>query len=295
MSVLLLSTEYDPEARELSQNLAAEGVEHKHVTLRIPSVRDLICRNATMESPSVAVEGSKDKLFTFSSLLNKIKEEEAHIIHAFGLWPFGACASVVKALDFKPFVLSIGNDLLNYARLKATRQLSAAAIHSASFLLVPSRALARELLKSFGKLDNVIELPPCLGLEKLLTNQKDDNMPQEPQTPRNETVFLYAGDTWYTSGIEVLLLAFRRLHEEVKRVKLIIATPGTAQGLGYIVERVGLKDSVLVDKCVDPSQIYRYYLASDVFVYPHPLDMTGRQVLEAMAFGRPVIALFYRC
>jgi glycosyltransferase involved in cell wall biosynthesis len=290
MRVVLLAASADALAQELARALGEEGVECALLALRTPSLEDLLCPSS--ESQALVVEGSKDKAKSFSALLSRASELAVageSLVHAFGLWPFGVCASLLKSLFFVPYLLSVGNELNWYAKLEAARGLSEAALRGAYRVLAPSGTLARELKREFRVEGKLVEVVPCsVGLERFAL---------PPEAPRKQlgvgwgdVVFLYVGDAWYTSGLEQLLLAFKLVSREVANAKLLIATPGVAREAELTARRMGL-EGVAVAECVPLSELPRYYAACDVFVYANPSDLVGRRALEAMACGRPVVAV----
>jgi len=287
---VFLAASSDTLAHELARALAEEGVECEVLELRVPLLEDLLCPK--LQSSAIVVEGSKDKVKSLSALLARASELAVageSLIHALGLWPFGVCASLLKSLSFVPYVLSVGNEVNWYAKLKAARGLSEAALRGAYRVIVPTQTLSRELKKGFSLDRGLVEVVPCsVGLEKFAS-------PPEGSRKRlgvgwDDLVFLYVGDAWYTSGLEQLLLAFKPISKEVGNAKLLIAAPGIAREVELTVRRMGL-ERVTLAECVPPSELPHYYAACDVFVYVNPSDLVGRRVLEAMACGKPVVAV----
>jgi glycosyltransferase involved in cell wall biosynthesis len=87
-----------------------------------------------------------------------------------------------------------------------------------------------------------------------------------------------------------LLEAFSKIKGE--GVKLVMAG-GLGWGYGPIlasVERLNLKEDVLLPGFVPPEEKVYWYNAAEVFVYPSLYEGFGLPPLEAMACGTPVVA-----
>jgi glycosyltransferase involved in cell wall biosynthesis len=290
MKVILLTASTDVLARELAYAMREEGVDCTVLALRTLALEDLVC--PSLESQFLVVEGSKDKVKSFSALLSRASELAVtgeSLVHALGLWPFGICASLLKSLSFIPYLLSVGNEVNWYPKLGAAKGLSETALRGAYRVLAPSEALSRELRKEFRIEEKLVEVVPCsMGLERFASPL--DVSRKQLGIEQDDLVFLYVGDVWYTSGLEQLLLAFKLVSKEVGNAKLLIAAPGVAREAELAVRKIGLERAAVAE-CVSPSELPHYYAACDVFVYVNPSDLVGRRVLEAMTLGKPVVAV----
>jgi len=290
VKVVLLSSSSHALPQELARVLTEEGVECVVLALRAPSLEDLLCPG--YGGSVVTVEGSKDKVKNLSALMFRVSELAIvgeSLVHAFGLWPFGVCASLVRSLAFVPYLLSVGSEVSWYAKLEAARGLSEAVLRGAYRVLVPTKTLSRELRRGFRIGRRLVEVVPCsIGLERFVSPPEGSR--KRLGVGEDDLVFLYVGETWYTSGLEQLLLAFKRVSTEVSNAKLLIATPGVAREVKSTVRRMGV-ERVVVAECVPELELPHYYAACDAFVYVNPSDLVGRRVLEAMACGRPVVAV----
>jgi len=89
-----------------------------------------------------------------------------------------------------------------------------------------------------------------------------------------------------------LLKAFRiTCRDRRKRLKLVLVGSGNQLKIKKIVYRLGIEKDVLVLGYVKDSLLRKYYNACDVLVSPSLLEGFGLTILEAMAAGKPVIAL----
>jgi glycosyltransferase involved in cell wall biosynthesis len=113
--------------------------------------------------------------------------------------------------------------------------------------------------------------------------------------PIDAEVIGWTGTFRQKKGIQFLDQAFRILVEEKRNVYLLIVggprneveralcpSLDDTGAAGKRIRRVGL-----VEK---PTDVYPYYAAMDTFMYPSLDDGMSNSILEAMAFGLPVIA-----
>lgn len=129
------------------------------------------------------------------------------------------------------------------------------------------------------------QVPDTAALMKRVdTAPKLNHQPQRP-------VFLFIGQLIPRKGIQPLLEACRLLHHQgCDRYTLWIVGDGEQrQELEAFASQHGLERSVQWLGWVDYSQLGTYLQQSDVFVFPTLEDIWGMVLLEAMAFGKPVL------
>ncbi|AKG21131.1 glycosyltransferase family 4 protein [Calothrix sp. 336/3] len=104
-------------------------------------------------------------------------------------------------------------------------------------------------------------------------------------------VFLYVGRLEARKGIDLLLQSCAILKQRgYENYQLqIIGTGPQKDELRNFVENQGLADNIQWIGWVDYGQLGEYFNHADVFVFPSLEDTWGMVVLEAMAFGKPVV------
>ena len=107
--------------------------------------------------------------------------------------------------------------------------------------------------------------------------------------PDDEPVILALGRIVYEKGMHHLVRAFANLN---KPAKLIIAGDGPAMNdLKTLAERLGVSARVSFPGWLSHEKLHSYYRKSSLVVvpslWPEPFGIVG---IEAMAFGRPVVA-----
>jgi glycosyltransferase involved in cell wall biosynthesis len=106
-------------------------------------------------------------------------------------------------------------------------------------------------------------------------------------------VFLCSGQHIVRKGFDLVIRALRRVIDktENKSIKLLIAGEGTERtNLEALVRSLRLEENVFLLGWLQPEEVKDFYPAGDVFVHMARLEPYGVVILEAMAYGMPVIA-----
>lgn len=103
---------------------------------------------------------------------------------------------------------------------------------------------------------------------------------------------IYTGRLDATKGVDILLKALSIVKEKNENFRCYIVGEGSEmKNLKALVEHLKISDKVYFTGLVDHEHLEEYYLRSDIFVFPvRWLEPFGRSLLEAMAYGLPIIA-----
>jgi glycosyltransferase involved in cell wall biosynthesis len=117
------------------------------------------------------------------------------------------------------------------------------------------------------------------------------NLTALPPKPRSAPVFLYVGRVEQRKGLHRLLEACAILQQQGHtHYKLqIIGTGDQRDELDAFIRQNGLGAVVEWLGWVDYGRLGDFFAAADVFVFPTLEDTWGMVVLEAMAFGKPIL------
>jgi UDP-glucose:(heptosyl)LPS alpha-1,3-glucosyltransferase len=101
---------------------------------------------------------------------------------------------------------------------------------------------------------------------------------------KDEVRLLYVGSGFERKGVPTLLKSVARLHIPYK---LFIVGKGRINKFRKAAKRLGIAEKVVFTG--PRSDVHRFYLGSDIFVFPTLYDPFSNATLEAMACGLPVI------
>lgn len=114
-------------------------------------------------------------------------------------------------------------------------------------------------------------------------------MPALPDDSGREDLILFVGALQVRKNIERLVAAFERLPG---RWKLVLAGAATGYGAAAIVERIdssSARDRIQTTGYISQERLETLFRKARVFAFPSLDEGFGMPVLEAMAFGVPVV------
>lgn len=156
----------------------------------------------------------------------------------------------------------------------------------AARLICVSRAFAKLLSEYRTDIDIVGNVVDCDRFELVEPVQKSD-------TVRFLTVCYMVDEAMlYKKGIDILLRAWRDLSAKNPNVRLTIG--GGGQGVSKVVEwcrEYGIEQTVELTGKLSRDQVASQMRGCDVFVLPSRYETFGVVYIEAMACGKPVIAV----
>jgi glycosyltransferase involved in cell wall biosynthesis len=96
---------------------------------------------------------------------------------------------------------------------------------------------------------------------------------------------MFAGGDWERKGVRYIIEALPLLSK--RNVKLIIIGSDDEKFYGQLAELKRVRESIIF--VPHSSNLWEYYAASDIFVFPTIYEPFGLVIIEAMASGLPVI------
>lgn len=165
---------------------------------------------------------------------------------------------------------------------------------AAGYLVTGS--LAADYVAAFGaKRENVFIFPNTVDTAASIKEarrlaKKKNYLHEELKLPGRYNL-IFVGRLVQVKGIETLLQAFERVADKLPEWGLLIVGDGPLRHRlsSYQLRHQALKDRIVTLPYVDPKELIRYYVASDLFVLPSLDEPWGVVVNEAMACGLPVI------
>ena len=163
-------------------------------------------------------------------------------------------------------------------------------VRLADALITNSQAGKSYLTEVLGAKENcVFARPYGVPNSKALLKQQAEAKSRIPQL--SHPVFLFIGVVEPRKGLSFLLEACHQLQQQgYPNYSLVVAGKGSQQEeLQVFLEKHHLEERVHWAGWVDYAQLGAYFNIADVFVFPTLEDIWGMVLLEAMAFGKPVI------
>lgn len=127
---------------------------------------------------------------------------------------------------------------------------------------------------------NGIQLPKIARINKTKLREKLLFSP-------DDRIILFSGRVNHQKGVDKLILAFRKLLNQDKNIKLVIA--GSQQGDQYLNMCKGIWARVVFTGHVDRATMYKFYASADVCVIPSLFEACSYTALEMMSQRLPLV------
>jgi glycosyltransferase involved in cell wall biosynthesis len=105
----------------------------------------------------------------------------------------------------------------------------------------------------------------------------------------NRKILLFIGANWSRKGLINLLYAFKKVINILPSVLIVVSPP--QEPYISLIRRLDLKvgKDVIITGHVNDEELALLYASCDIFVLPSLHEAFSQTVLEAMAFGKPVV------
>jgi glycosyltransferase involved in cell wall biosynthesis len=154
-------------------------------------------------------------------------------------------------------------------------------------LIVPTSKTVEEFEKYYHYSSSLVSIVP-LGQDLFdryglnIENKKINKF-------KGKKVLLFVGTSgWYRKGAWYLLLAFRIVHSRIPNTILVLTGP-PVKPLTILARKLKLTNSIIFTGEIDEKTLAELYAVSDIFVLPSFHEGFSQTVVEAMAFGNPVV------
>lgn len=210
------------------------------------------------------------------------------LIHAHVALPDGFAGMILKKKYGKPLVVTIhGNDLQttlfkNQKCKKAIKQV----LKNADRVIVVSNKLKNIAQSKIGIEKKITVINNGLDLKKLLIEKSPVFCKSDCKT------ILSVSDLILSKGIDLNLKAFAQLAKKHSQLKYTIIGDGPEMShLKRLASRLNLNKNVTFVGQLPHEEVFSYMKSSDIFSLPSWKEGFGIVYLEAMAHGKPVIAV----
>lgn len=251
------------------------------------------------------------RALSFKSLASE-KLEEINKVHDIDLFAFHGSYSLLPLLSFrkkvsKPFVYHTYGALLYEAQTHLFKMpsiklapnflrkslmyvlytpLEFLALRYFNRVIVASALTTNELKKYYHFSQKRVSVAP-LG-QDIFERYSRKTVTKEKHRLEGKKVLLFVGNEWFRKGVWYLLLAFKEVINKVPNTILIMTGPPQEPFLS-LIKKLKLENSVLLAGNVAEETLAEYYALCDVFVLPSFHEGFSNTIIEAMAFGKPVV------
>ncbi len=157
-------------------------------------------------------------------------------------------------------------------------------------VITPTRQV-KELLDNYGVLAPIEVIPTGIDLDRF--SQGDPAwLRRELHLDPAEKILLFVGRLTKEKNVDFLIRAFAQTQKDHPQTRLVLVAGGPeAENLKDLVQTLGLNERVIFMGPQTGPALVNCYHGADCFVFPSVTETQGLVILEAMAAGRPVIAV----
>lgn len=130
-----------------------------------------------------------------------------------------------------------------------------------------------------------------IDLSRFTTNKAPKYIYDSYPIPRNVPVITYVGRCDAEKHISVLVKAFYRTLQTTKAHLVIVGDGSDADNLKWLVRELGIAESVTFTGRVPEEDLAPLHQVGTIFAMPSPMELQSIATLEAMASGKPVVAV----
>lgn len=224
------------------------------------------------------------------------------IIHAHFAFPPGLIAILLSKVFRKPCLITVhGVDVLKdqearYGlRLMPIMDSLIKLILNQASLVISCSKFVRNIIENMGVSKNKIVVIPN-GVDNIeqkfrLSKNYHNEYKADLGFLQDQVILFSARRLVLKNGLHYLIKAMEKISTHKTDVILIIAGDGPLRNqLIKMINRLNLKKNVRLLGEINPSELERLYVASDIIVLPSLIEAFGIIVLESMAYSKPIIS-----
>lgn len=236
------------------------------------------------------------------AIIKKVKELEINVIHSHSPFQMGWISTYVakklKLPAFMTYHTLYSEYAVNYMPWfpfpdllrKYTQGLSRLACNKYDLVFSPSPQMKDALLQ-YGVKSRIDVLPTGVDIDSL-QNPDGSSFRKEYGISNDEKVMLFMGRLGREKNVSMLIRAFERILQGIPASKLIVCGEGVDKpDLMNLAKELKISDKVIFPGFVTGQKRTNCYAAADVFTFTSLTETQGLVLLEAMALGKPVVAV----
>jgi glycosyltransferase involved in cell wall biosynthesis len=286
-------------AAELAKGLAAEGFRVIFLARKKSLPSPSWCQTPAIDfRPILATIGIGGLVESLFKVFMSLARERLAVVHAhFAVTP-GLIALPLVILRRVPLVItSPGSDILPASKVAygailrtADKILTRIVLRFSSAHVVLCQAMVANALASGSDLDKVRVIYPGVYDPTVRIGTENRTLESFGLTS-GDTLILFIGRLVASKAADDLVRAAPRILEALPSAMIIVAGGGPeGSKLAAIAKSLGLKDRIRFSGMVTQKDRYALLDRCDVFVIPSLFEGMPHILLEALAFGKPIVA-----
>lgn len=158
-------------------------------------------------------------------------------------------------------------------------------------IIAISESVKNEVLKNYPNIpeDKVYVVYSGVNLKEFNPEHRKKYLKEireKHHIPIDDLLLIFVGNPFERKGLEFVIRAFAKL--KFKNITLLVSGKDDPTPYQKLARKLGVNDKIRYNIGLTP-EIYKYFAASDIFVFPTLYEPFGLVILEAMASGLPVI------
>jgi glycosyltransferase involved in cell wall biosynthesis len=131
-----------------------------------------------------------------------------------------------------------------------------------------------------------------IDLSRFTVGTAPNDVYERFEIPKNKPIISYVGRLDAEKHLPVLLRAFVRVQSVMPNVHLLIVGDGSERpALAHLAHELGVSHDVTLTGRVSDEDLVKLHKVGTVFCMPSPAELQSIATLEAMASGKPVVAV----
>ncbi len=219
------------------------------------------------------------------------------IIHGHGDGPITMLGWTIAKRKNIPFILShhtFWNRYTHYLPAgklihpRIVEKITQVFANSCSSIISPSNMSKKELL-NYGVTKPITVIHHGLDLSNYTIGNKDF-LRKKIKIPADHKILLYVGRLGKEKSVDLLLHAFKEVHQKNPHTTLVLVGDGTEKkNLEEHAYELGIAQATHFLGEVEYKNIPSVFHSADLFVFASKTETLGKVVLEAMAAGLPIV------
>ncbi|MBN1696935.1 MAG: glycosyltransferase [Spirochaetales bacterium] len=160
-----------------------------------------------------------------------------------------------------------------------------------SYTFVPSPQIKR-ILEGYGVTSRLVLCPTGIDIEGMKRTVNQELVDRHLDIDRKKRILLFASRICREKSVGYVVKAFPLIKKKIPDAILILSGDGPlVPEVTEMIKQMKMTDSIILKGYLSREDLYAYYKAADIFVFPSISETQGLVVLEAQAFGTPVVGV----